>query len=104
MRLSRMRLSKAEQHVLAALVSGRHLKSHRYLDGTKHYALHDAAYHTSEPVDGATVDKLRERGLIAGNMKFPAATYLLTPHGAAVAESLAQAPLKPLLARMIPRR
>lgn len=95
-----MRLNKAEQHVLAALVSGRHLKSHRYLDGTKLYALHNAANTEREPVAAATVDSLRARGLIVGNMKFPAATYLLTPRGADVASALTENPLKPLLSRL----
>lgn len=103
MRFSRLRLSRAEQHVLAALVSGHHLKSHRYLDGSKCYALHDAANSTDEPVAAATVDKLRARGLIAGNMKFPAATYLLTTQGAEVAQALTQSPLNPLFARMLPK-
>ena len=97
-----MRLSKAERHVLAALVSGRHLKSHRTLDGSKHYALHDTTNTHSEPVAAGTVDKLRERGLIAGNMKFPAATYLLTAQGAEVAASLTATPLNPLLVRLFP--
>jgi hypothetical protein len=99
-----MRLGKAEQQVLCALISGQHLKSHRTLDGQKQYALHDAANLHATPVEAAVVNRLRDRGLIVGNMKFPAATYLLTPPGADVAAALAQTPLRPLLARPGPGR
>jgi predicted MarR family transcription regulator len=99
-----MHLGKAEQQVLAALVSGQHLKSHRYLDGRKVYALHDVANTQDIPVAATVVDHLRDLGLIAGNMKFPAATYLLTPAGERVAASLTQTPFRPLLARLFPGR
>ncbi len=104
----RARLSREAQTVLVALVSGQHLKSHRDLDGAKVYALHDAANRTHTPVAAATVDELRTRGLIVGNMKFPAATYLLTVEGEKVAAALVGqtggSPLRPLLARLFPRR
>jgi hypothetical protein len=76
-----MRLGRQEKEVLAALVSGYQLKSHRYLDGAKEYTLHDTASDATRPVLATTVDRLRERGLIVGNMKFPAATYMLTVEG-----------------------
>lgn len=98
------RLSRDARSVLAALVNGQHLKSHREVDGAKRYALHDAANATHTPVAVATVDELRDAGLIAGNMKFPAATYLLTTEGEKVAASLSTSPLRPLLARLFPRR
>lgn len=97
-----MRLGKAEQQVLRALVSGQLLKSHRDLDGRKVYALHDAANTTATPVNAAVVNRLRDRGLIVGNMKFPAATYLLTSTGEQVAASLTPSPFRPLLARLFP--
>ncbi len=97
-----MRLGREEKATLCALVSGYTLKSHRHLDGQKHYALHDTATDTTRPVQAATVERLRRHGLIAGNMKFPAATYILTPEGARIAASLTTNPLRPLLARFYP--
>src|SRR3712207_7524490 len=76
-----MRLGREEKEVLRALVSGYQLKSHRYLDGQKLYLLHDTATDATHSVSVTTVDRLRDLGLIAGNMKFPAATYMLTSEG-----------------------
>jgi hypothetical protein len=97
-----MRLGSDEKEVLRALVSGYQLKSHRYLDGQKEYTLHDTATDATRPVTVTTVDRLRDLGLIAGNMKFPAATYMLTTEGERVAASLTSSPLRPLLARLFP--
>jgi hypothetical protein len=103
MRFSRPgRLNHDAQETLRALVSGYALKSHRYLDGQKHYSLHDTATDATRPVAFATVEQLRQRGLIVGNMKFPAATYMLTSEGARVAATLTTSPLRPLLARLFP--
>ena len=99
-----MRLGSEEKDVLRALVSGYQLKSHRYLDGQKEYTLHDTASDATSPVHVATVDRLRDLGLIVGNMKFPAATYMLTTEGERVAVSLTTSPLRPLLARLFPGR
>ena len=103
-----MRLGRTTSHegneVLRALVSGYELKSHRYLDGRKVYTLHDTATDATRPINVATIDNLRDRGLIVGNMKFPAATYMLTTEGARVAASLTTSPLHPLLARLFPGR
>jgi hypothetical protein len=102
-----MRLRRANQEekaVLRALVSGYQLKSHRYLNGQKEYTLHDTATDATRPVQAATVDRLRDAGLIVGNMKFPAATYMLTINGERVAASLTPSPLRPLLARLFPGR
>jgi hypothetical protein len=95
-----MRLRSEEKEVLRALVSGYQLKSHRSMDGEKVYTLHDTATDATKPVLVATVDRLRDLGLIASNMKFPAATYLLTAEGERVAASLTASPLRPLLARL----
>jgi hypothetical protein len=72
---------------LLRLYQGDALKDHRYLDGKKLYRLH--------PLDGppqtvrrTTVEALRRRGLVESNKKFPAATYLLTPAGRALAATL----------------
>ena len=98
------RLSREAQTVLAALVSGQHLKSHRDMDGEKLYVLHDAANHSHTPISAATVAELRDRGLIVGNMKFPAATSLLTVEGEQAAAVLSASPRRPLLARLFSRR
>jgi hypothetical protein len=97
-----MRLGRQEKEVLVALVSGYQLKSHRYLDGEKVYTLHDTASDTTRSILAATVNQLRERGLLVSNMKFPAATYMLTIEGERVAASLTSSPLRPLLARLYP--
>lgn len=93
-----MRLAANERRVLAALVSGSRLQSHRDLDGRKEYALH-ALDDSTQPIAAAVVERLRARGLIESNMKFPAATYLLTHKGQQVAQSFTPAALHPLIAR-----
>jgi hypothetical protein len=99
-----MRLREDEKAVLAALVRGSRLRSHRHLDGTKLYRLHRLEDDAGEEVTVAVVKRLRDLGLIAGNMKFPAATYLLTAKGERVAASLTTSPLHPILARLFPDR
>ncbi|MEZ4860420.1 MAG: hypothetical protein R3C14_03905 [Caldilineaceae bacterium] len=66
-----------ERGVLAALIQGATLKSHRTLDGNKVHRLHPLA---GPPVVvvARTVRRLERTGMIRSNMKFPAATYLLT--------------------------
>ena len=66
------------------MLAGATLNAHRTLDGAKVHTLHPL---DGEPVDvdRAAVDYLKQHGLIASNMKFPAATYLLTERGIAVA-------------------
>lgn len=99
-----MRLRREEKAILSALVSGYQLKSHRELDGRKFYALHNTSDDSTQPVAVASVERLRDLELIAGNMKFPAATYLLTAEGERVAASLTPSPLRPILARLFPGR
>lgn len=97
-----MRLTAREKTVLAALVSGSRLQSHRHLDGRKEYALH-ALDDTAQPVAPVVVARLRDAGLIESNMKFPAATYLLTTKGQQAATVLTPTALRPLIARSVPR-
>lgn len=85
--VGKMKLSKAQEDVLRALIQGCTLKSHRYLDGTKVYRLHPLDG-PSQTVQRPTIDALRGHGLIHGNHKFPAATYLLTDQGREVAAAL----------------
>ncbi len=86
-------LSNEQKRVLRAIVGGAYLKAHRHLDGYKVHKLHfgqsDSAQNVDEHVvaDGV-VDGLRRRGLIDSNLKFPAATYMLTDHGAKVVQRL----------------
>lgn len=75
-----MKPSKAEAKVLAALLNGYTLKSHRYLDGSKIYQLHSLDGE-AESVQKRIVEALQEYGFISSNQKFPAATYSLTEQG-----------------------
>jgi len=77
-----MRLSPVHRYILRAMLDGAALKAHRTLDGAKVHLLHPLAG-PAEPVDPAAVEYLRRHGLIASNMKFPVATYILTEAGAA---------------------
>ncbi len=76
-----MRLTSDQRRILRAMHDGATLKAHRTLDGEKVHRLHPLAGEP-EPVDAALVESLRELGLIQSNLKFPAATYLLTERGA----------------------
>lgn len=92
-----LRLDEAQKRVLLALASGAALKVHRTLDGEKAHRLHTEDGPVTE-VDTAVVDTLLAQGLIESNMKFPAATFLLTETGAAAAAQLGGA-LRPLTPR-----
>jgi hypothetical protein len=72
-----MILTPAQRRLLHAMAAGAALKAHRGLDGEKEHLLHPL-HGEPEPVPAALVESLRERGLIQSNLKFPAATYLLT--------------------------
>ena len=67
----------AEVTVLTALQCGAVLKVHRTMDGAKIHKLHR---HGESPtvVASAVVQRLIRKKLLQSNMKFPAATYLLT--------------------------
>ena len=56
---------------------GAALKIHRDLDGDKQHLLHPLNGEP-QPVDAALVESLRDLELIQSNLKFPAATYVLT--------------------------
>jgi hypothetical protein len=94
-----MHLNQTEKTLLTALLQGSTLKSHRYLDGVKLYHLHPLDSSPVQAVEPALVEQLKAKGLIDSNMKFPAATYLLTQAGAAVAVQLAPASHVPLTTR-----
>ncbi len=80
----RNQLTDPQQAVLTALLKGWTLKSHRTLDGQKVYRLHGLSGEVKEVADGA-VDTLVAAQLVQSNLKFPAATYLLTQKGQATA-------------------
>jgi hypothetical protein len=75
-----MNLSPAQRRILRAMRDGATLKAHRTLDGEKVHRLHPLAGE-QEPVDAALVESLHDLGLIRSNLKFPAATYILTERG-----------------------
>ncbi len=72
-----MNLDAEQQRILNAMRDGATLKAHRTLDGAKTHVLHPLAG-PPETVSSVAVDALKRRGLIASNMKFPAAVYRLT--------------------------
>jgi hypothetical protein len=59
------------------MLDGATLKVHRDLDGHKAHLLHPLAGEPT-PVPSELVESLRNLGLIQSNLKFPAATYVLT--------------------------
>lgn len=73
------------QRVLAALAHGSCLKVHRTLDGAKIYRLATSDHTHSEEIPAEVAISLEQANLIASNMKFPAATFLLTDKGALLA-------------------
>ena len=94
-----MNLTEAQVDVLCAMLEGSILKSCRYLDGTKVYRLRTLENSDEEAVDGSIVEELKAQGLISSNMKFPAATYLLSARGAEIAASLTDSTSTPLTSR-----
>jgi hypothetical protein len=69
-----------QKALLHAVVDGATLKVHRTLDGAKEYRLHHLDGGV-EAVESHVVDRLVRRGWLDSNMKFPAATFLVTPAG-----------------------
>lgn len=95
------RLSAQQLAVLRALQDGCQLKVHRTLDGAKTYRLHCPGAHALETgqetgqeigqvLPAAAVELLERRGYLQSNMKFPAATLLLTERGRQAAAGAAQ--------------
>ena len=89
------RLSEGEEKILISLQRGSRLKVHRTLDGVKAYRLHGQAEEVSEAVGTGVVSSLQRRGLIESNLKFPAATFLLTDKGVLLASKLTGSSLQP---------
>ena len=93
-----LRLSRAEQTLLRSLAAGATLKVHRDLDGGKVHRLHPLD-EPAQPVNDGVVNGLKRRRLIDSNMKFPAATYLLTEKGRRAAAKLTDVEHLPLASR-----
>jgi hypothetical protein len=75
-----MKLPPEPARILRAMAAGATLKAHRTVDGDKTHQLHPLNG-PAQTVPRADVDFLKDHGLIRSNMKFPAATYLLTERG-----------------------
>jgi hypothetical protein len=88
-------LEPAQAALLTKLQQGAVLKVHRTVDGDKVYRLHQAGAPDQE-IEAALVAALTDRGLLQSNMKFPAATFLLTDKGVAVARQLSGATGAPM--------
>lgn len=69
-----------QRQLLQAIGAGWTLKSHRYLDGEKHYRLHSLDGKVVE-VPAGVVERLLSQNFIYSNQKFPAATFGLTDKG-----------------------
>ena len=89
-------LSTEQKRVLAALLHGSCLKVHRTPDGDKVYRLATPDNTSREDVAPADATVLERQGLIASNMKFPAATFLLTDKGVDLAGTWSDVPASPL--------
>lgn len=94
-----MQLSAAHKYILGELARGSRLQDHRDLDGGKIYKLHPLDTASDVAIPAASVTYLHRYKLIESNMKFPAATYLLTDKGAAIAATLATGQTLPLASR-----
>ncbi len=84
--------------LLVALLDGAVLKAHRTVDGKKIHKLYGADQ-TVTAINERLVRYLEHKRLICSNMKFPAATYLLTEEGLAVAKRLHATTATPLVVR-----
>jgi hypothetical protein len=99
-----MRLSDAQHAILIALQAGDRLQVHRTLDGAKSYRLHvrdhdGRADGSTRVIAGAIVDGLVRARLIESNMKFPAATFLLTDKGLAAVMAITGSVQTPICSR-----
>ena len=94
-----MRLTSEQQQILAALAHGAVLKVHRSLDGDKLHRLHPLDDSPVQPVRAQAVASLLRLGLLESNMKFPAATFLLTDKGVAQTRQLAMDMMEPVSIR-----
>jgi hypothetical protein len=92
---AQVRLSAEQEQLLRALATGSTLKAQRTLDGVKRYQLR-ALDQTSVEIAAHLVEGLCRQRLLQSNLKFPAAVYLLTDQGLALARGLVDWPLHPV--------
>ncbi len=85
---------------MAALAQGATLKVHRTVDGDKNYVLHPLHGTACKELTATAVAALVKKRLIVSNMKFPAATFLLTEQGMNVVATWGIAAGAPLTSRM----
>lgn len=97
------RISPEQQSVLRALAEGATLKAHRTMDGAKEHRVH-TLHGKTFVVSESTINALKRRRLIDSNMKFPAATYLLTDKGKRAIRQLAHTDASPLSAQKYHRK
>ena len=88
------KLTGEQAALLVSLQQGAVLKVHRTLDGDKVYRLQQNDTPAQE-IEAALVAAATDLGLLQSNMKFPAATFLLTDKGVAVAMQLSGATVEP---------
>lgn len=81
-------LTEAQEVVLKALADGIVLKGHRNIEGEKRYKLHAMDGSELAIIDAQVIDFLKENKLVHSNMKFPAASFLLTDKGREIASRL----------------
>lgn len=81
-------LSEAQQRVLKALAEGIVLKGHRNIEGEKVYKLHAMDGSEIAVIEADVIEFLKENKLVHSNMKFPAASFLLTDKGREIASRL----------------
>jgi uncharacterized protein YjhX (UPF0386 family) len=77
-----MAISDHQQRLLESVAQGDVLKVHRSMDGEKQFRLHALDGSAVQVVSSEDVELLMRLGLVGSNMKFPAATFLLTEAGA----------------------
>lgn len=99
--LFRRRISPKHQKILSALAEGATLKAHRTMDGVKYHCLHRLNGEIV-PVAESAVALLESRGLVKSNMKFPAATYLLTDKGKKIVQQSSEGKPLPLSSQNYP--
>ena len=91
-----MRPSPAQRQLLIAMQAGGRLRMERTLDGAKAYRIYAPDNPEGEAILAALVQRLERAGLIESNMKFPAATFMLTDEGVRLASQLTGSTVEPV--------
>lgn len=90
----------ARRRVLLALARGDVVKGHRWLNGRKAWLCHPLDGGPAWTVAERDLRWLQARGYLHSNHKFPAASYMLTDAGRALAEALTGEPVIALGTRL----